>query len=57
MSPDSVEYKWEQLQQRLEQKFCKYFQNDSEMNECGGEKSSHQQHTLSHNKEERSEIN
>jgi len=33
MNNDSVEYGWEQLQQHLEQKFCKYLQNSSETSE------------------------
>ena len=34
MNTDSAESGWEQLQQRLEQKFCKYLQNSSETIEC-----------------------
>jgi len=30
MNNDSAECGWEQLQQRLEQKFCKYLKNSSE---------------------------
>jgi hypothetical protein len=34
MNHDCAEYGWEQLQQRLEQKFSRYLQNESETSEC-----------------------
>ena len=57
MSHDSAEYGWEQLQQRLEQKFCKYFQDDSETSESK-QKNPSLQHLSSYQKDkEHSEIN
>jgi hypothetical protein len=57
MSHDSAEYGWEQLQQRLEQKFCKYFQNDSETSDCKQKNPPHQHHSRDQKNKERSEIN
>ena len=57
MSDDSAEYGWEQLQQRLEQKFCKYFQNDSETSECKQKNPSRQYHNYYQKNKERSEVN
>jgi hypothetical protein len=57
MKHDSVEQGWKQLQQRLEQKFCKYFQNGFGAGEFKQKNPSCQHHTLYQNNEERMEIN
>jgi hypothetical protein len=57
MKHDSVEQGWKQLQQRLEQKFCKYFQNGFGTGESKQKNPSCQHHTLYQNNEERMEIN
>jgi hypothetical protein len=57
MSNDSAEDGWEQLQQRLEQKLGKYFQNNSEISECEQKNPSRQHHSLYQNNKELSEIN
>jgi formate hydrogenlyase transcriptional activator len=52
MNDNSVEYGWEQLPQRLDQRFYRYFQNDSETSACKQKNPPRPHHTRCHKNNE-----
>jgi hypothetical protein len=57
MSRNFVEYEWDRLQQRLDQRFNKYVHHDPETSECKQMNPSQQHPARCQKNKERSEVN